>query len=132
MLSCLYKSNVVFDFHNFQRHLFQSINNIKNPKYMEEKGHIMWPYWPLMSYFILWKICVFSIVAFKDFLDVLERKKLKSRNHRVQGSQRFFVTHRRTHVLYYRNQLINIENIISLIWKRLNKLLASFKLEGSF
>ena len=59
--------------------------------------------WPLMSYFILWKICVFSMLAFIEIL--ITKKKDKSWNHEV--TEFFFLKFKRTYVLnkhFYHNK----------------------------
>ena len=65
---------------------------------------------PLSSYLILWKIWVFTMLAFIEFFKkicaqtiLLERKKLKSCNPGVTESQSFLVRYRRTYVLNNNN-----------------------------
>ena len=58
--------NQTLFFHNVQRHLFlQSINNINRRKseFLIEMVIICDLEWPLRSYLILWKICIFTMLA---------------------------------------------------------------------
>ena len=68
-------------FHNIQRHLFlQSINGINRRKseFLNKKVIVCDLYWRLRSYLILWKICVFTMLAFREifrFINECARKK---------------------------------------------------------
>ena len=99
-MSSLYNANVVFVqgkcrlcisqslfFHNVQRHLFlQSINktNRRKSKFLNKKVIVCDLEWPLRSYLILWKICIFTILLFIEIFNKCARKKkLKTRSPEV-------------------------------------------------
>ena len=88
---------------NVQRHLFlQSINNTKKTKsrFLNRKVIFCDLEWPLRSYFILQKNCVFTMLAFIDFfLSKSVNERARKKKAKITESYSFLVRYRRTYVL---------------------------------